>query len=137
MDLSQVETIVIDDGSPIQVAYEIQEFCSENGFEYKRLETSDVVFSLSRARNAGIDAASCEWIVMEDADIVYEKDFYNKIAIEVDLIDSTPFNFLTVPVIYLLEEISQRIFEHGTIDPFIPEVLTAFLFEDPRGGVSI
>ncbi|WP_076342685.1 glycosyltransferase [Brachymonas chironomi] len=134
MDLSQVETVIIDDGSPLSVSYEIQEFCKENKFLYKRLDTAGEIFSLSRARNSGISAASCEWIVMEDADIVYTKDFYSKIAVEVDLIDRTPFNFLTIPVIYLKEEISKRVFDRGVIDPFVPEILTAFQFEDPRGG---
>lgn len=134
MDLSNIETIVVDDGSPIEVAKEIAEFCTEFNFLYKRLETERLPFSLSRARNAGVDIASGEWIIMEDADIVYQHDFYNRMIVEVDYIDETPFNFITIPVIYLKEEISKEIFLHEGIDKFIPKILSKFQFENPVGS---
>ena len=136
MSLSNIETVLIDDGSPEEISKEIKEFCESVNFVYKRLNTSKLPFSLSRARNAGIDAASNEWIVMEDADIIYEVDFYNKLSQEVDLIDETPFNFLTIPVIYLKEEISQEIILHGSIDRFIPKILSRLQFENPLGDES-
>ena len=133
MNLSNIETVLVDDGSPEEISIEIKEFCDSVNFVYKRLNTSKLPFSLSRARNAGIDAASNEWIVMEDADILYEIDFYNKLSQEVDLIDETPFNFLTIPVIYLKEDISQEVIVHGSIDKFIPKILSRLQFENPLG----
>lgn len=134
MDLSGIETIVVDDGSPADVASEIEIFCARANFVYKRLETSRLPFSLSRARNAGIDVASSEWIIMEDADVVYQHDFYNRMALEVDFIDESPFNFLTIPVIYLKENISKNVFSVGVVDDFIPEILSRFQFENPSGS---
>ena len=130
MDLSEIETIVIDDGSPYSISQEIESFCNQNGFKYKRLSTDKLPFSLSRARNAGIDFSSGEWIIMEDADIIYQHDFYLKMLEEIKFIDETPFNFLSIPVIYLKEEISAEIFLSKNIDQYIPKILTAFQFEN-------
>lgn len=134
MDLSDVETIVVDDGSETVVATQIEEYCRQFDFSYIRIDSTDRPFSLSRARNYGIYAATCEWIIMEDADIVYSRDFYNKLILEVELIDETPFNFLSVPVVYLKENISESVFSLGSIDEYIPRILMAVQFENPKGS---
>ncbi len=135
LDLVEVETIVVDDGSPDLVASQIEDYCKKQGFKYVRIESSEYRFSLSRARNFGLEVASCEWILMEDADITYEKIFYKKLAVEVELMDETPFNFFSVPVIYLKEDISESIFQAGEIDSFIPRILMATQFENPKGDI--
>jgi hypothetical protein len=71
---------------------------------------------------------------MEDVDIVYANDFYSRLIVEVDLLEETPFNFLSVPVVYLKEDISESIFQSGYIDGYIPQILTAAQFENPKGG---
>lgn len=129
MDLSSVETLVIDDGSPLEISAQLEELCKELGFVYRRIDSESLPFSLSRARNAGIDYASKEWIVMEDADIVYQYDFYKRIEQEVEWIDDTPFNFLTIPVVYLKDEITKEVFEEGLVDRFIPKILAHVQFE--------
>jgi predicted glycosyltransferase involved in capsule biosynthesis len=136
LDVAEVETIVVDDGSPDLVATQVENYCKKHEFKYVRIESSEYQFSLSRSRNYGVEAASCDWIIMEDADITYEKSFYKKLAAEVELMDETPFNFFSVPVVYLKQEISESIFNSGEIDSFIPRILMAAQFENPKGDIN-
>src|SRR5690606_38263256 len=108
-NLAEIETIVVDDGSPSDLAVEIENYCLAKSFRYVRLDTSEIEFSLPRARNVGINAASSDWIFMDDADIIYSSDFFQRIYIELTLLDRTPFNFLTIPIVYLSEKRSNSI----------------------------
>lgn len=132
LDLADVDTILVDDGSPASVSSEIEGFCRERSYNYVRLQTEELPFSLSRARNAGIDASSTEWICFEDIDLAYRSDFYQRLMRELDLLDETPFNFLTVPAVYLSATQSDRVFANG-MDAEYERALTAALLEDPRG----
>ncbi|RVJ03376.1 glycosyltransferase [Sinorhizobium medicae] len=135
LDLQGVHTIIVDDGSPATVSNDIRAFCEPRGYEYLRLDTSEEPFSLSRARNAGIFAAATEWICFEDADLVYRSDFYQRLVRELEVLDETPFNFLTVPAVYLSAEQSARVFDNGT-DAEYERALARALLEDPRGNPS-
>lgn len=136
LDLRGVEIVVVDDGSAPEVGTKISDYCLECGWAYLRLETGERVFSLSRARNAGIDFARSKWIVFEDADLCYQKDFYQRLLRELRILDQTPFNFLTVPVVYLQQDISQKIIENGEVDPYAAEILTAAITESPKGSAE-
>lgn len=131
LDLSDVHTVVIDDGSPAGAASEISEFCVARGYEYIRLETGLEPFSLSRSRNAGIRAARTEWICFEDADLVYPSNHYQRLIEELEQLDDTPFNFLTIPVAYLAEAPSVQIVEAGSVDPFMAKLTSSILIESP------
>lgn len=132
LDLANVDTILVDDGSPASVSTEVEAFCRERGYNYIRLQTEEFPFSLSRARNAGIDTSSTEWICFEDIDLAYRSDFYQRLMRELDLLEETPFNFLTVPAVYLSAAQSERVFANG-MDAEYERALTAALLEDPRG----
>lgn len=133
LDLRGVATIVVDDGSPSAAAADIRDFCNARGWEYQHLDTGNKRFSLSRARNAGIYAANSEWICFEDADLAYPSDHYQRLIEECELLSRSPFNFLTVPVIYLTKQASERVHEVG-IDNLKSEYVSAALFENPLGG---
>lgn len=135
LDLRGVHTIVVDDGSPVAVVEEIRRFCDQRHYEYIRLATEETSFSLSRARNAGILASSSEWICFEDADLAYPSDFYQRMIRELALLDETPFNFFTVPAIYLSSQQTQRVFSNG-VDAEYDRAVSAALLESPRGSES-
>lgn len=134
LNLQGVHTIIVDDGSEELAGREIEQFCWDRSYEYVRLETGGTPFSLSRARNAGIDRTTTEWLCFEDADLVYQTDFYQRMLAELRLLASSPFNFLTVPAVYLNEEISQKVFEEGSIDGLYAEITTGALLDNLWGG---
>lgn len=133
-DLTDTETVLADDGSPEEVADELQAFCADRGWSYIRLETSHLPFSLARTRNAGLSAATAEWVLFDDADMVYETTFFGKLLKELPLIEETPLDFLSLPAVYLQEEISREVLARGKIDELLPSILTQLAFEDPRGS---
>ncbi|WP_188352058.1 glycosyltransferase [Agrobacterium tumefaciens] len=132
-----VTTLIVDDGSPDNVALEVRDYCDSLGFDYVRTSARNTSFSSARARNVGIQAAETEWISLEDADVIYQNDFYQKAVDHLQLLDTdTPFNFLTVPTVYLKNEISTTIFSAGLLPQHIREIQTALAFENPRGSHS-
>jgi glycosyltransferase involved in cell wall biosynthesis len=134
LDLAGVETIVIDDGSPAGVAAEIEAFCADRGYAYLRLHTADQVFSLARSRNAGLRAARSEFVYMDDADLVYRHNFFQEIVAELRLLAHTPFNFFSLPAVYLTAAASTRVFADTCLDASYLQVMHALLLEDPKGA---
>lgn len=134
LDLNQVETIIIDDGSPPAVAEEIADFCAAQSFEYLRMETADRPFSLARSRNAGVQAARSSWVYMDDADLVYRRDFFQEVIAQLKLLYQTPFNFVSIPAVYLTADASTQVFTDGCLDPSYRQVVHALLLEDPKGS---
>ncbi len=134
-DLSGVETILVDDGSPPVVGEEIKRFCLEKNLRYISCGSEEQPFSLSRARNAGLFAARGEWVFFEDADIVYPTSAFQSLMREAELLDHTPFNFLSVPTLYLGEDHSRRILEVGALTEDAARFLvTRFLMSSPING---
>lgn len=132
----QIETLVIDDGSPASVSREIEAFCLARRYRYLRLDTERLAFSLSRARNAGLSAARGTFIYMDDADLVYPCQFFESVATQLRLLEKTPFNFLSFPAVYLTKSLSERILLEKDFDSFYPQIMHALLLEDPKGGPS-
>lgn len=134
LDLNQVETVIIDDGSPPAVAAEIADFCAAQSFEYLRMETADRPFSLARSRNAGVQAARSSWVYMDDADLVYRRDFFQEVIAQLKLLYQTPFNFVSIPAVYLTADASTQVFKDGCLDPSYRQVVHALLLENPKGS---
>jgi predicted glycosyltransferase involved in capsule biosynthesis len=132
--LENVETVVVDDGSSAAVAVQIESFCKQRGYAYVRLESSSQPFSLSRARNAGLRAACGEFVYLDDADLVYITGFFQAVLNQLQLLHATPFNFLSVPAVYLTAAASSQVFADGGLNGSYPRVVQALLLEDPKGG---
>jgi len=132
--LNNIQTVVVDDGSSEKAAAEISFFCKERSYEYIRLESGSQPFSLSRARNAGLQAAKSEFVYFDDADLVYTQGFFQSLLNQLQLIDCTPFNFFSLPTIYLTAATSGQVIANGRLDISYPRVLQALLLEDPKGG---
>ncbi len=134
LDLRHVHTIIVDDGSPRKAAKEIQQFCADYDYEYHYIgQQGSRPFSLSRARNVGLLSAKTEWVCFEDADLTYRTEHYQQLLGLLNGLDQTPFNFVTVPAVYMTEEQSQKIFEHGSVDHFANSIISAANLCDPRG----
>lgn len=132
--LKNIQTVVVDDGSLEKAAAEISFFCKERSYEYIRLESASQPFSLSRARNAGLQSAQSEFVYFDDADLVYTQAFFQSLLNQLQLIDCTPFNFFSLPTIYLTAVASSQVIADGVLDAIYPRVLQALLLEDPKGG---
>lgn len=131
LNLTAVETIVVDDGSPEPAASDIRSFCADRSYQYIRVGSELEPFSLSRSRNAGLKSATTEWVCFEDADLAYPTNHYQRLIDELELLDDTPFNFLTIPVAYLTQTPSLQILEAGTVDPYVAKLTSAILIESP------
>lgn len=132
----KIEIIIVNDGSSLIASIEIEEYCKSNNYKYIFLDTKDSQFSLSRARNVGIQHANTEWIGFEDADLVYPSNHYPTLLDILANLHNTPLNFITVPVIYLKENISKNILSAKNIEYYIPKILSALHFEDPKPNLS-
>lgn len=126
-----VEFIAVDDGSLEPRG--IRATCEEIGLKYIRLETQDAPFSLARARNAGIRAASGEYVYFEDLDFLHRSDFYSRVLelLEGGLFDNMPFNFLSVPTLFLTEEASHHLMSADDFDTVFNTYTSQLAFTDP------
>jgi len=128
LDTKGIEIVVVDDGS--RDCDLIQSLCSENNWVYIRLETQDAPFSASRARNAGIRAATAEFIYFEDVDLIHKTDFYQSLIKISVFLEESPFNFAAVPVLYLTKKSSEALVDllgkpkkfNSKIDDFITKL---------------
>lgn len=99
-----VEVLIVDDGS--RNAKDIKNFTKSRGWRYLFLNTQDAPFSLSRARNAGIRGAQGEYIYFEDVDFLHRSDFYDAMLDLTISFDEVPFNFASVPTLFLNQDAS-------------------------------
>jgi predicted glycosyltransferase involved in capsule biosynthesis len=132
--LMEVETILVDDGSPSEVAAQISFFCEQRGYTHVRLNSGDRAFSLSRARNAGLKKAKGVFVYFDDADLVYTKVFFQAVLNQLRLLAHSPFNFISVPAVYLTVSASNQVLFDGSLDNSYSRVVQALLLEDPKGG---
>lgn len=134
LNLAGVETIVVDDGSPLPIGGDIREFCEIHGFSYLRINSQDVPFSLARARNFGIKNALSKWVYMDDADMVYHRCFFQSIIEQLSHLGETPFSFISLPAVYLSRNISSSIVAQRGLRGFYRSILNSLLLEDPKGS---
>lgn len=73
-DLSKVEIIIVDDGSPSDLQPCVDEFSSQ-GLDIKYIWQKDIGFRLSAARNLGIRVARYENIIILDCDLAVSPNF--------------------------------------------------------------
>jgi len=134
LDLTGVETIIIDDGSPADAAKDIELYCRDRDYKYLRIESGDQQFSLARSRNTGIKAATSSWLYMEDADLIYCRRFFQDVVSQLTLLVQTPFNFLSMPAVYLTPGATAKVYDAGELDSTYRGVINSLLLEDPKGS---
>jgi chondroitin synthase len=72
-DLTKVECIIVDDGSPEEEKPNLQSFVTE--MDIKVITLEDKGYQLSKVRNVGIAASSHENIILLDCDLCVDKSF--------------------------------------------------------------
>lgn len=135
-DLTNVSTLIVDDGSPEFVSKTLKAFCVERKWNYVKIASEDVPFSLARARNTGLDYAKTEWVYTDDADMIYERGFFQKIRKEISSFDTHPFNFLTIPAVYLSDKQTQDVWNSDDLERHVSSILSNYMIENPRGSLS-
>lgn len=126
-----VEFIAVDDGS-IDGSV-VKGICENIGMTYVRLQTQDAPFSLARARNAGLRASSREYVYFEDVDFLHKSDFYARLVglAESNIFDEIPFNFLSVPTLFLTKEASESLLNAPDRDKQFDKYIGALPFLNP------
>ncbi|MBO1026977.1 glycosyltransferase [Ochrobactrum sp. SD129] len=123
--MSELEVIVVDDGS--YNGREIKAFCDSRSWNYVYLNTLDAPFSLSRARNAGLKNASGEFVYFEDVDFLHRSNFYEAIIQLTFSFDDVPFNFASVPTLFLNEKSSKDIIEKISDRKEFDRIFTSYI----------
>lgn len=106
-EATNIEYVVVDDGSLPSCARDLQHKCKELGYKYVSTGISnDRMFNLARARNIGAKVASGTYVLFLDVDLLVYPGFYSDIMIEAELQDMLHNSdvFLMFPVIYLTNE---------------------------------
>ncbi|TWG96698.1 putative glycosyltransferase involved in capsule biosynthesis [Mesorhizobium sp. J18] len=122
---SQIEVVISDDGS--SNARAIKSLCNSRGWRYVRLRTADAPFSLSRARNAGIRAAMGEYLYFEDVDFLHRGDFYQNLLDLLPSFDEAPFNFASIPTLFLTDNASNKLIENITDRKEFDRIFTSYI----------
>lgn len=107
---TDVEFIVIDDGSTQSSSLIIQNTCIRNSIRYHRIDSELDVFSVGRARNVGAQLASNRFIMFQDVDLLPYNGFYNDVLgeIEIQKLNIYYERFLMFGVIYLTQAATQE-----------------------------
>ncbi|WP_122094651.1 galactosyltransferase-related protein [Rahnella sp. Larv3_ips] len=104
--------IIVDYGSELARAQEIENTCENIGFDYVYVDKPNGLWNASAARNVGLKKSKSEYVIFEDVDLYHSVDFYQKINIEIEnLIESGDWPFFVIPVVYLTEKGSELILE--------------------------
>ncbi|WP_454738213.1 capsular polysaccharide export protein, LipB/KpsS family [Cupriavidus necator] len=105
-----VEILVVDDGSPIDLAKRLSVECTQLGYSYHRLETEHLPFSIGRARNAAAQSGLSDCIMFQDVDLMPYAGFYRDVLREaiINGLDDSVDNFLMFGVIYLTESATKE-----------------------------
>ncbi|WP_216938375.1 MULTISPECIES: glycosyltransferase [unclassified Acinetobacter] len=131
---SRVEVIVVDDGS-VMGTDKIYELCNNKKWKYIHLNTVDAPFSLARARNAGIKNAIGKYIYFEDADFFHKTYFYDELINLIPKLEKSPFNFASIPTIFLNEnksiELIDNIENENKYNNLFDDYVSEMQFTDP------
>jgi len=107
---AEVGFLVVDDGSPTELARSLRETCERLDFDYLRLDTGHLPFSIGRARNAAAQHGKSPYLMFQDADLMPYPGFYADVLRECAVagLDASADNFLMIGVIYLTREATEK-----------------------------
>ncbi|MFJ4292387.1 glycosyltransferase [Cupriavidus sp. NPDC089707] len=106
----EVEILVVDDGSPLDLAGRLASECARYGYSYYRLQTEHLPFSIGRARNAAAQCGLSDYIMFQDVDLMPYTGFFRDVLREaiINGLDDSVDNFLMFGVIYLTESATKE-----------------------------
>lgn len=100
---SSVEVLVVDDGSSPAEASSLRTLCGRNQFAYHYVDARLSLFSIGRARNAGVQRARSEFVMFMDVDLMPYPGFFQAVLDELEIQRCRDYaeRFLMFGVIYL------------------------------------
>lgn len=106
---SDIEFILVNDGSNKEDSLKIEKICTENNIKYVYIDSQDKHFSLARARNKGVQTARGRYVLIEDVDFLPYIGFYDDIVDEINLfeLDKKTEDFIVIPCIFLSKNASK------------------------------
>jgi len=107
---SEIEYLLVDSGSTSFFSRKIQSICKNHNTRYIFQDTRSQTFSIGRARDYGAQLATGECVIFLDVDLVFDKDFYNKILEEIACrkIQKNITEYFCIPCFYIDEEFSKE-----------------------------
>lgn len=113
---AEVDFLVVDDGSPEAEASHIKSICDDLGYTYISTNRPSSRFCASSARNVGAMFAKTKYIVHEDVDLFPYPGYYSSLIEEIKIqgLDKDCSKFLTIPALYLSEELSSSALSGST-----------------------
>jgi len=103
---SNIDILVIDDGSEKNYSKEIEKECSNNNYYYYRIDTELEDFNISRSRNVGGVLANSKYIMFLDIDIMVYPNFFLDITNEINIQFRKKYenDLIVIGVLYLTKE---------------------------------
>ena len=115
---SEIEYLLVDSGSTSFFSRKIKDLCNKFSTKYIYQDTRSQTFSIGRARDYGAQLASGECVIFLDVDLVFDKDFYNKILEEIECrsMDKRITEYFCIPCFYIDEDFSKEFISDNDID---------------------
>lgn len=103
---SNINIIIVDDGSEQKYASIIRNTCIDNNIGYIRIDSERKLFSLARARNIGAIYSKSDYVFIQDIDLYPYSNFYNDLIsqIKIQKMDEDITRHLIISCIYLNSE---------------------------------
>ena len=110
VDSNEIEYLLIDSGSTSFFSRKIQKICKSYNTKYIFQDTRSQTFSIGRARDYGAQLATGECVIFLDVDLVFDKDFYNKILEEIECreMQKNITEYFCIPCFYIDEDFSKE-----------------------------
>lgn len=107
---SKIEYLLIDSGSTSFFSRKIKSLCDSYNTKYVYQDTRSQTFSIGRARDYGAQLATGECVIFLDVDLVFDKDFYNKILEEIECreMQKNISEYFCIPCFYIDEDFSKE-----------------------------
>lgn len=107
---SEIEYLLVDSGSTSFFSRKIQSICEKHNTNYVFQDTRSQTFSIGRARDYGAQLATGECVIFLDVDLVFDKDFYNKILEEIECreMQKNITEYFCIPCFYIDEDFSKE-----------------------------
>lgn len=107
------EIIIVDDGSPKSMIAHLQSLIMPH-VKILRLNTRWKLFSLARARNTGLKAATAPVVIFHDVDFITHPSIYQKIEQHIQQIElaTHPEKWFCLPVAFLTEQGNHHFVTH-------------------------
>ncbi|MBA8666706.1 hypothetical protein H1Q59_02215 [Holosporaceae bacterium 'Namur'] len=110
---NNIDFLLVDDCTELDISEQAANICKELGISYMRLDSDDLLFSAARARNYGAMYGLSPFIMFMDIDLVVYDGFYQDALEEIKFndLENNVRDFIGFGVIYLTKHGSELFFK--------------------------